>query len=330
MIGPSAKLAHEVLHKRKLEVAEGKHFPERSRAKLVFRQMAQIYFDSYAVKRSKPIRYAQMIAHLNKTFGDVQLEAINPLLVERYQVMRQKDGVMTSTVNRETACLKAILYKAVDWGYYRPLDGVNPVKKVRKLQEPHYRTRFLTDDEILRLLAKCGPRLYPFVVMALNTGMRRGELVGLRWENTDLANGVITLTKTKSGKKREVPINSAARQLLERLPRDRETVLWCPNIVKEFPKAASDAKVENFRFHDLRHTFASHLVMKGVDLYIIQALLGHSTYEMTQRYAHLAPNQKRVAVEVLGSKWTPLWTPPVPPAVVPGGVDVEICNNNKQ
>ncbi|MBI4057069.1 MAG: tyrosine-type recombinase/integrase [Elusimicrobia bacterium] len=308
-VGSSKKLAGEVLHKRKLEIAEGKYFPERQRKRLTFREMGQIYYDSYAVKRRKPIRYLQMIAHLSKIFGDCYLEMITPLMIERYQVQRQSEEVKTSTVNREHACLKAILYKAIQWGYYKPVDGVNPARKVRMLPEPQYRTRFLTDDEIKRLLNCCSERLRVIVSIALNTGMRLGELVGLTWENVDLERGIITLTKTKNNKRREIPINGVARQVLEGLPRDQEKILDFTNFQNEFPDTLKKAGIKDFHFHDLRHTFASHLVAKGVDLYTIQALLGHSSYEVTQRYAHLAPNQKRVAVEVLSSKWTPLWTP---------------------
>ncbi|MFH1618625.1 MAG: site-specific integrase [bacterium] len=299
-VGASKKLAEEVLSKRKLEAAERNFFPDRKKRRITFSAMAKIYYDSYAVKRSLPVRYSQMIAHLNKAFGNCLLEEISPLMIERYQIQRQSEGVMTSSVNREHACLKAILYKAMDWGYFKPVSGINPARKVKMLSEPQHRTRFLSDEEIARLLANCPTqRSSDIITLALNTGMRRGELFGLGWDGVDLENNVITLTKTKNNKRREIPINDAVREMLKNKARNSEKVLDLTNFRKEFEAALKKAGIKDFRFHDLRHTFASHLVKRSVDLYTIQALLGHSSYSTTQRYAHLTPNQKKIAVELL-------------------------------
>jgi integrase len=154
--------------------------------------------------------------------------------------------------------------------------------------------------------------LKPLVLLSINTGLRRGELFGLTWRHVDLERAILTVagTTAKSGATRHIPLNDEARAVLEAW-RDQATNLEglvfpgrdggrLDNVRKGWLGVLADAKISRFRWHDQRHHFASRLVMVGVDLNTVRELLGHSTYAMTLRYAHLAPEHKAAAVAKLG------------------------------
>jgi integrase len=140
--------------------------------------------------------------------------------------------------------------------------------------------------------------------------MRKGEILSLKWDNTDLNHGFILLDRTKNGERREIPINDTVRGILQGLTRrldipyvfynDTSGKLY-QDIKRSFNTAVRRAGIRDFHFHDLRHTFASHLVMAGVDLTTVSRLLGHKTLTMTLRYAHLAPSHMVKAVDILDS-----------------------------
>jgi integrase len=181
------------------------------------------------------------------------------------------------------------------------------VRKVKQLPERNWRLRFLSKEEIPMLINPCEHHLRPIEVTALNTGMRKGEILALKWEQVDLRHGFIFLTDTKNNERRDIPINQTLRDTLEILPRHITSpyVFWqgkgerYMDVRRSFRSALKRAGIKDFVFHDLRHTFASHLVMAGVDLTTIKELLGHKTLAMTMRYAHLAPSHKKKAVEEL-------------------------------
>jgi integrase len=183
------------------------------------------------------------------------------------------------------------------------------------LQENNRRLRYLTQEECRALINGCDAHARPIVVMALNTGMRKGEILNLKWENIDLKNNFILLNQdqTKNGERKEIPINNTLKEALKGITRrlDIPYVFYNPktdkpydNIVKSFYTAMKRAGIKDFRFHDLRHTFASQLVMAGVDLTTVRELLGHKTLTMTLRYSHLAPSHKVNAVNILDNKLT--------------------------
>jgi integrase len=213
--------------------------------------------------------------------------------------------VTTATVNRELALIRHLLRLAEEWGY------VPKAAKVRLGREPDGRLRFLTEDEAVRLLDACAlsqnPYLLTIVTVALYTGARRGEILGLTWERVDVARGVLRFDKTKNGRRREVPMGEPVYRALMALPgpkaeglvfRRSNGAAW-GSIRTGFERAVRLAKIDDFRFHDLRHTCASWLVMAGRHLKEVQEILGHRTFAMTLRYAHLAPGQLRDAVAAL-------------------------------
>ena len=247
-------------------------------------------------------------------FGQKSFTQISPLLIERYK--RERRDSMTrlgsqrkpASVNRELATLSRIFSLAMDDG----LVASNPVSRVGRLRENNQRTRYLSADEEQRLMAALTGRrahLAPLVQVAIQTGMRRGELLRLRWQNVDFARGVVHLTKTKTGRDRDVPMSSNVREILLRLQREvgseefvfinRKTGLNLTDVKKAFRSACVEAGIENFKFHDLRHTAGTRLADTGADAFTIAEVLGHTTLQMTKRYTHATDRRKREAVEAL-------------------------------
>jgi integrase len=212
-----------------------------------------------------------------------------------------------ATINRHIATLKHMFTKAVEWDIVEE-DVLKRIRRAKLLEENNRRLRYLSKEECLTLINASDKHIKPIVIAALNTGMRKGEILSLKWDNVDLKHGFILLDKAKNGDRREIPINETLRVTLTVLVRrlDLSYVFFNPetekaytNIPRSFNSALRRASIKDFTFHDLRHTFASHLVMAGVDLTTIRELLDHKTLTMTLRYAHLAPSHKVKAVYIL-------------------------------
>jgi integrase len=204
-----------------------------------------------------------------------------------------------ATINRPLATRRHLLLLARDeW------EVLTTVPRIRQEREPQGRLRWLTEDEIQALLAACDKstsrELRHAVVLALNTGLRLSELYGLTWDRVDMTRGVLRLELTKTGKRREVPINADAFAALTHLgPRSEGRVFKVRDPRQSYRHAVRRAKLEDVTFHTLRHTFASWAMMKGASLKELQELLGHASLTMTMRYAHLAPERLKQAVSRL-------------------------------
>ena len=316
-IGSSRTLAETVYQKRKVEIAEGKFLDIKKQNRLKFNEFAQEYLNLHSKVNNKSWAKTDVrnITGLNKFFADRYLHEITPRLIEEFKAKRIEE-VSPARVNRLLACLKSIYSKAILWGRY---SGDNPVKKVKMFKENNERTRFLEKEEIIKLLSNCNKGLRPIVVVALNTGMRLGEILGLKWRDIDIQRGIIYLYNTKNGEKRELPVNEQVKTAFIRTPKHpkSEFVFHLPDgsqrkdIRFSFFTALAKSAIKDFRFHDLRHTFASQLVMGGVDLNTVRELLGHKTMKMTLRYSHLSGNHKQRAVDVLNKRMDSFWTPSV-------------------
>lgn len=192
----------------------------------------------------------------------------------------------------------------------------NPAKNVRFFKENNCRLRYLEKEEINKVIQASPLRLKPIIIVALNTGMRRGEIFKLKWRDIDFQRDIIYLFDTKNGDKREIPMNDLVKKTLIGVRKHPDgPYVFCKkdgtpytNIKKSFLAALKKCGIINFRFHDLRHTFASQLVMSGIDLNTVRELMGHRDIKMTLRYAHLSPDHKRKAVEILGRKMVTNWS----------------------
>jgi integrase len=217
--------------------------------------------------------------------------------------------VKPATVNNELKVLSSLLSKAVEWGRL----AEHPMKggKVKPLHAPNTLERELSDEEEERLLKASPTWLQDLIMVAVDTGLRRGELVGLCWDRVDLARAEVRLTETKNGKERRVPLTARAHGVLSRVRRTRaeEAGPFPPGpgkrpwvVASAFRRARTQAGLTDFRFHDLRHTFATRLVRAGVDLITIARLLGHSDLRMVLRYAHPGAADARRAVQALENR----------------------------
>lgn len=275
-----------------------------------FIDFASLYLENYAKpnKKSWICDDYCLEAHLKPYFGKLDLREITPLEIEAYRAKRLKAGVRKSTTNRELALLKKMFHLAVDWSYCSD----NPIVKVKLFPEKdNLKERVLSPEEEGKLISHCPPHLIPIVVFALNTGMRRGEILGLRWDQVDHAGKAIRVTGTKSGRDRIIPLNEAASEVIG-LQRQKSNGIYVfpstkgkeymKSVAHSFTRACRKAGIMGLRFHDLRHTFASRLIQKGADIITVQNLLGHYSVTVTQRYTHTGADEKRRAVEILTRK----------------------------
>jgi len=312
-VGPNKRQALIVLQKRKVQIAEGKFLDVQRHQKIKFEEMARSYIQNYS-KPNKRSSWRDEISfkHLASFFRAKCLHEITPLDVEKYKVQRL-EKVAPATVNRELACLKHMFNKAIEWDKAKE----NPTLKVKLLREENKRVRYLEKEETEALLDACSERLRPIVITALNTGMRKSEVLHLKWSEVDLIRRKIYIYNTKSGKPRDVYINEwLVDTLLELVKHPKSAYVFCNekgkpygSIRKFFETAKRKAGIEDLRFHDLRHNLASHLAMAGVGSEILQEILGHRDYRMTRRYIHLSPDHKRAAMELFCKLMDTIWTP---------------------
>jgi integrase len=319
-VGPSKKLAETVLQKRKVQIAEGKFLDIAKHERIRIEDFAETFINLHSKPNKKSWKSDQAnLKAILPFFKGRYLYDIMAQDIEKYKAERANDiigkdkKIAPATVNRELATLKTMFSKAVAWGKLKD----NPAKSVQFLREPEGRVRYLEKEEIVKLLAKCSVRLRPIVIVALNTGMRRGEILGLKWHDVDFQRDIISLFDTKNGESRKIPMNAQVRTALIKVRKHPESQYIFYNrkgepvhdIRKSFFTALTKAGIINFRFHDLRHTFASQLVMAGIDINTTRELLGHKDIRMTLRYSHLSPDHKKRAVDVLSNTMDTIWTP---------------------
>ena len=311
--------AIKVLNSEIADALRGKYNFKKHNSEITFHDMADIYLEKYAKpkKRSWKSTDRVFIRNMKPFFSDIKLIKITPLMVEDYKIERLENGsgrregekVSNSTINRELQCLRKIFNKAIDWGYATD----NPVRKVDFLSEKgNIRKRVLNEDEEKRFKAAVPFYLKQMILVALHTGMRKGEVLKLKWENVDFERREITIVETKDDEDRVVPMNPLLFNLLLMLKSQDgkgEYVFTNPTtgkryveIKRAFTSACKKACIDDFHFHDLRHTYASRLVRNGADLNTVKELLGHSSITTTQRYLHSQAEQKRIAVNTLSGQ----------------------------
>lgn len=274
------------------------------------RRYIEEYLPSVAMT-DRPNRIRQLDWWLER-IGTVPLADLRPpaIAAARENLSR---SVRPATVNRYVAALSHVLSIATrDWEWLK----ANPALKLRRLKEPSGRVRHLSDSELEALLRSCeqsaNPRLELLVLAALVTGAREGELLALRWRDIDLRQGLIHFRRSKNDDPKTVPMVDSLVKRFERfvdeINSDRDFVFVTERGAPNFPRKAwetalRNAKVEDFRFHDLRHTAASYLAMSGASLREIQQVLGHRTPQMTARYAHLTNGHLREVGERMSAKF---------------------------
>ncbi len=293
-----------LLRSREIEISRGlRARPEPAPKPILFEKFAAEEFIELYAKPNKRSwkRDEASLKVLKRFFKGRDLRDIGAEEGERFK-MKRKAEVSPSTVNRELACLKTLYAKAVEW---RRVES-SPFERVKKLREPEGKEKILSRDEARGLLAEAAPHIKPVIVLALSTGMRRSEILGLKWSDVDLIKAFIRIGESKSGRTRNVPMNALVFDALREMPRRGEFVF--PNktgghvldVKTGFKAACRRAGIKSLRFHDLRHTAASWMVEAGVDLVTVSKILGHRTIQMTMRYCHSTEQNMKAAVAALG------------------------------
>ncbi len=305
MVGPNKAIALMALQKKLVLIAENKYLDIKRQPKIKFQELVDKYIELY-LKLNRPTWWKSEkhnLRHLGNFFGNKLVHEITTLDVEKFRQERLT-VVSKSSVNKNVGCLRAMFNKAIEWGL---LSTKNPAAGIKFYKLDNRRLRYLEKEEIPRFLGNCQGHLRDIVEFAINTGMRKGEIFNLKWHDVDWTNGLVHVLHTKNHEKREIPINESVRNILVRVKKNPESPFVFSSfngkafidIKKSFSTALNKSEIVDFRFHDLRHTFASHLVMAGVDLLTVKELLGHKTMAMTLRYAHLSCNHKKQAVKAL-------------------------------
>lgn len=307
------KEAEAIFAKWKLEAHRSRYWEEQPSR--TFDELMLIYLEGVGREKRSHERDRYSAKRLYPHFTNRELHTLSGADIRAYIDARRSAGASPGTVNRELGLLSSALNFArreLDWEVPNPAQG-------RRLREPEGRVRRISPDEAARLIAAAesepqAPYLADFIRLALNTGCRRDELLRLEWGRVDRRARLLHLEArhTKAGKRRSIPLNALA---LDALAARRA---WCDrhcrgtawvfakengervqSIKRSWATACRRAGIKDFRVHDLRHTCAAWLVSAGEPLTAIRDLLGHSTVRMTERYAHLAPENVRAAVAVL-------------------------------
>jgi integrase len=320
-IGPSRKLAEMVLKKRVTEAIEGRWFDKRNIGLTSFSEFAEIYLTRHIslLKSTKTER--DRVLFWKREFGTRPLGQITRAELQDWQA-RKRQINKPATVNRIMCRLRHMFNKAVEW----ELLDKSPMERLKFLPENNARLRYLSMEECKRLLDACViPHMRALATLALHTGMRRGEILNLRFDDIDFASGHIIIRDSKNGQPRHIPMDSTVRELLSGyIPTSGSSHVFpsasggrLSTVQKAFRNARTRAGMPGLHFHDLRHTFASQWMMSGGDLYVLKEILGHKSITMTQRYAHLSPAFKQAMVDRMEQMWAKPGETPVETAASP-------------
>jgi len=311
------KLAEKIYAKVQTQVTESKWFDVDEAGLRTFDEMMEKYLEEYSKVYNAESTYEKntnLLKHLNLNFSGLKLNQITAKLITGYKTIRLSEGASPASVRNELRLLGHAFNVAIkEWEWIKE----NPVSRVSfKELKASTVDRWLTQAEERSLFEAAEGKLYgqlkDIIIIALNTGMSQEEILKLEWRNINLFRKTIITTRKKTAKTRTIPINDTVVELLKQRIRVRHingieyvffnsagNMIDTGKLKKVFIKTVKDAGIENFRFHDLRHTFATRLVQKGVDLYKVSKLLGHTDVSTTQRYAHHYPESLRDGVEVL-------------------------------
>lgn len=305
------------------EIRLGKYFSGKTAknktvANMLDRYMANVLENHYGKHQHSHVKF--MLTYWKEHIGAVSLSHVTPALISEYrdrlasEPSIRKQKLKPATVNHYLLALSHVFkIAAQDWGWIEN----NPVSVVNKMRVSNARTRFLTEKERDRLLriTKEHPNkyLYPFILIALTTGARKSEILYLQWQHVDFKKSLFRFVDTKNGESRSVVIVPQVAEILRDL---RPTRYGGQDYVfrskyrniptdfhKDWKKAFRDARLNNFRFHDLRHTVASYLAMNGATLIELSQILGHKTMQMVKRYAHLTENHTNEIVSKMTNEF---------------------------
>lgn len=307
----SKELARKIEVKLLNEVAEGRWFEKNPAEIVLFREVWERYMVEEARYLAKGTyeRAVQCAKNFLPRIGELALKDVTPSVLSSYKAKRLGAGLKPATVAKELQFIRRVFSLCKrEWQMVKQ----SPFEFFKMPSADEQRVSFLEPGQFENLLVSAPAWLTPIITLARYTGMRRGNILELTLSQVDMQNRVINLDRTKNGDRLKIPLTDSAFKVLHDVRQTRVFPLHCPFVFHEdgkpyspdkvsvaFKRTCKRAGVENFRFHDLRHDFASNLVQKGNDLYVVQRLLGHRDGRMTQRYAHLKVENLREAVGTL-------------------------------
>jgi len=295
---------------------------EEQRPIPTFKEFSNEWFQAYVIPNNKPSEQDNKRITLNKHlvpfFGHLTIDNIDAYGIEQFKAQQTRKGYAPASINLHLRCLSKCLQCAMDWG----LIETNPARAVKKVRDDEEKWTFLDFDEAEVFLAAASDKWRPVFVVTMDTGLRRGETLALRWRDIDWTNRLVnvrhtlykgTLQTPKSkGSRRSIPMTERVFETLTALRRtpaaleaeyvfssEISTPLDPGNLRRALTATLKRAKMRKIRYHDIRHTFASHLAMAGVPIRTIQELMGHQTMDMTLKYAHLTEGHRREAMDKL-------------------------------
>ena len=304
------KLADKVFRKVMGEIAEGDWFERLPGEEKTLSEL----FGKYLEEHSKPnksgksyVRDKAIAERMVKEFGDVTVAEVSAETIFDYKKKRREKNVAPATLNKELSFLRHALELAVVWEWLE----INPAVRIPREKVKNRMERWLTEEEEEKLLNACPEWLRDMVIFSLNTGFRQNEMLSLTWSQVDLSRKTILFWDQKNGGRDTVPINPAAEEILKKHWKVRSlssdhvfltsngTPFIARNLIRSFSIALEKAGIEKFRWHDLRHTFATRLIHEGVDLYKVQRLGRWRSVSMVMRYAHHSVESLRTGMEAV-------------------------------
>lgn len=311
--GYSAKLAAQIRSERVRSLRHGAELPKQKKQAPTFKELATKYITwAKQNKRSAKDDESRYNRHLASRFDNKRLDEISPFDLERLRSELLREGLAPATAKHVLVLIRQMYNRAWAWGLYR---GESPVRGIKIGVVQNQRERFLTYDEadkLLNELKKASGQLHDMALLSLHCGLRAGEVFNLKGQDVNFDTGMILIADPKSGYSRKAFMTEAVREVLSsRMPEEPGQYVFqargggkVMTVSQAYRRAVDRLKLNKgiedprqmITFHSLRHSFASWLALQGESLMTIRELLGHRSFAMTQRYAHLIPDHKRAAV----------------------------------
>lgn len=310
-------------------IREGRHFKTAIAKQKTLAEAIERYFDEVLAHRKNPVNQKHYLTWWKAQLGEYAMASLSTALIveKRNRLLGKKNKfgreVGTTTANRYLQVLGHVLNISMnEWEWI----STNPVSRIKKYKEGRGRVRFLSDEERNSLLQACqhsqNLHLYTIVILALSTGARKSEILRLKWKDVDFERQRIILNETKNDERRALPLFGRAFDLMRKqkdliesdceyvFPSEKtgvdvqtgRTVYQPIDIKRAWQYAVAKAGVQDFRFHDLRHSAASYLAMNGASLVVLANVLGHKTLQMVQRYAHLSEDHSSSMVASMNER----------------------------
>lgn len=312
--GYTAVMASQIRSERLRTIRHGEDLPKEKEKEATFGEIWERYDQWLETGKRQPrVDRGYYFKHLEPRFADRLLSKITPFDLEKLKIELTQQGLAPATVKHLLVLVRQIFNKAIAWGMW---SGENPVKKVKLPRLNNRRERFLNQEEAKLLLAelqKVSPQLHDMSLLSLQTGMRAGEIFALKWSHLDFENGLILVADPKGRPARKAFMTPTVKEMLLKLKAGEPEGYLFQSQVGGPIQSVSHAFARTVRrlgfnqgitdprqkviFHTLRHSFASWLAIQGTPILTIKELLGHQSLAMTERYAHLIPDQKRQAAE---------------------------------